>query len=319
MSYWSDRQKQAYQAMEKDETALKKRLSRYYDVEWKRLEKDIQAFYSQYGTNNVIEYRKLLEKLSPADVELLIENIDAFVEKYPQYAHLAPVRENIYKLNRLEGLQQSITLYQLEIGAKNNAEITAYLTKQALRGLNISAEVLGTALYSENSEIIKQFVDIPWSDGKNFSTRIWENSNKLSNYLNTDLAQGFARGDSYETLVKRLRQRFEKVTRNDAYRLVYTEGTFVMAESSMQAFKQDFEKYKLSPIRDEKLCPICRGVASTPFFYIEDRQPGVNFPPIHPWCRCSFEIVVDDWDEWLENYVRTHSSEQAEDIRSKLK
>ena len=29
-------------------------------------------------------------------------------------------------------------------------------------------------------------------------------------------------------------------------------------------------------------------------------MPGVNFPPMHPWCRCTFKIHVDDWNEWLK-------------------
>ena len=106
-------------------------------------------------------------------------------------------------------------------------------------------------------------------------------------------AQGFARGDSYDKLVRQLRKRFSNVNRRDAYRLIFTEGTYVMAESSMQPFTEDFERYRLSPVMDGRTCPICRSLARQ-VFEIKDRQPGVNFPPIHPWCRCSWEIVVDD-------------------------
>ena len=41
---------------------------------------------------------------------LLIQRMDEFEKKYPEYADLMPIRESIYKLNRLEGLQQSIRL-----------------------------------------------------------------------------------------------------------------------------------------------------------------------------------------------------------------
>ena len=33
----------------------------------------------------------------------------------------------------------------------------------------------------------------------------------------------------------------------------------------------------------------------------------MNFPPIHPMCRCTFEIVVDDWNKWLDDYEKKHS------------
>ena len=43
-----------------------------------------------------------MEALSDEDKRLLIEQMDEFAKKYPQYAHLMPVREHM-KLNRLEG------------------------------------------------------------------------------------------------------------------------------------------------------------------------------------------------------------------------
>lgn len=110
MSYWANRQKQLNQAAEKEESKLKKRLSKYYDSEFRKLEKQIAAYYQEYGENNVIEYRKLMEALSDEDKRLLIEQMDEFAKKYPQYAHLMPVRESIYKLNRLEGLQYSVIM-----------------------------------------------------------------------------------------------------------------------------------------------------------------------------------------------------------------
>lgn len=312
MNYWQKRQQQLSEQLEKDEAALKKRLASFYDTESRKLEKQIAAYYQQYGEGNVIQYRKLLEELPDADKRLLIEQMDKFAEKYPQYEGLMPVRESIYKLNRLEGLQYSVKMQQLEIGAVNNEQIRAHLERQAMRGVNAAAETMGFGknFYATNPDIIKQFVDVPWTSGENFSTRIWKNTDKLANYLNTDIAQGFARGESYEKLVRQLRDRFGKVSRNDAYRLIYTEGTYVMAEATMQPFAEDFEEYKVSTVGDGKVCAICRAV-SNQAFKIKDRQPGINFPPFHSWCRCTFEVVVRDWDKWLGEYEKHHGNGQA--------
>ena len=225
MSYWQDRQKKLIQTMEKDEIALKKRLSSFYDTEYRKLDKEIAAYYKQYSTDNVIEYRRLMERLSDEDRQLLFQRMEDFAKKYPQYTHLMPVRESIYKLNRLEGLQYSVKMQQLEIGAVNNEQIKEYLDKQAMRGLNASAEVMGFGknYYANNPDITKLFVNVAWAGGKCFSDRIWDNTDKLAEYLSTDIAQGIARGDSYEKLTKMLRERFTKVSRRDAYRLVYTD------------------------------------------------------------------------------------------------
>ena len=64
MSYWSDRQDQLRKAAEKEEAAIKKRLSKFYDAEFKRLDKEIAAYFQKYGENNVIEYRTLLQNLA---------------------------------------------------------------------------------------------------------------------------------------------------------------------------------------------------------------------------------------------------------------
>lgn len=321
MSYWTDRQEQLKKAAEKDEAKLKRRLSDFYDKEFKRLEKEIAAYYQQYGEDNVISYRTLLQSLSDEDRRLLMERMDEFVAKYPQYANLMPVRESIYKLDRLQGLQYSVYMTEAEIAGYTNEQMTGYLTKLSQKGVNYGMETLGfgAAFYAINADVVKQFVDVPWCNGENFSTRIWNDTQKLAQYLNQDLAQGFARGDSYEKLVRNLRQRFGRVNRKDAYRLVYTEGTYVMAEATMQPFKDNFEKYRLSPVLDGKTCPICRGLREK-VFLISERQPGVNFPPIHPWCRCSWEIVVDDWDAWMDEYVAKHSGDrkQAEKIATRL-
>lgn len=317
MSYWSDRQKELCFALEKDENELKRRLASIYEDEYNKLDREIAAYYQKYGENNVIKYRMLMQTLPAEDVKLLIEKIDDFAAKYPQYAHLVPIRTSIYKLNRLEGLQYSVRMHQLTIGAVNQNEISKHLNRLALKSANASMEALGFGknFYTVNSDIIRLFVDVPWCNGASFSERIWLDCEKLANYITTDIAQGFARGESYERLTKQLRTRFENVSKKDAYRLIYTEGTYVMAESSMQPFTEDFDEYRISTAADGKVCSICSSIAKGTF-KIKDRKPGINFPPFHPWCRCTFEIVVDDWNKWMDDYVKRHktSGEHLKDI-----
>lgn len=83
-------------------------------------------------------------------------------------------------------------------------------------------------------------------------------------------------------------------------------------------FKEAFEKYRISTVGDGKVCTICRGAAQQ-VFDIKDRQPGVNFPPFHAWCRCTFTIVVDDWDKWLDDYEKRHSNGQTEKVANRFR
>ena len=323
MSYWSERQKQLKAYAAKEEERYMKRVTAYYEAELKRLERQIAAYYAAYGEENVIAYRNLLQTLPADDARLLIEQIDEFVKKYPQYADLVPVRETIYRLNRLEGLQYSIRMAEANIAGYADDLMTPYLTELSRRGVNYGMETLGFGknFYSINSDIVKQFVGAPWCNGENFSTRIWNDTQKLAETLNQQIAQGFARGDSYERLTKQLQDRFKRVNKRDVYRLIYTEGTYVMAESSMQPFTQDFQKYRIVTAEDDRVCPVCSGISSE-VFEIEDRQPGTSFPPFHPYCRCTFTVVVEDWGAWLDDYVARHetaeSAKQAEAIASHI-
>lgn len=309
MSYWSDRQDQLRKAAEKEEAAIKKRLSKFYDAEFKRLDKEIAAYFQKYGENNVIEYRTLLQSLDEADRTLLMEQMDEFAEKYPQYAHLLPVRESIYRLDRLQGLQYSVFMSQANIAGYTNEQIAQYEAKLAQQGLNSSMETLGFGknFYSINDNIVQEFVDVPWCNGENFSTRIWNDTQRVAEYINRDMAQAFARGDSYDRIVKDVRRRFG-VNRSNAYRLVFTEGTYVMAESSIKPFEEDFTQYEYSPILDSKTCEICRALNGK-VFEISERQPGVNFPPMHPWCRCTWIPYIGDVNQWLDNYAQRHNIE----------
>lgn len=323
MTYWERRQQELNSVLEKDEEKLKKRLSSFYDTEYRKLEKEIAAYYSMYGEDKVIKYRNLMQNLSDDDKERLIKRMQEFVQLYPEYADLLPVRETIYKLNRLEGLQMSVLMQQYEIGAVDNEEIRKHLEKQALRNANAAAETMGYGknFYTEDSNIIKAVVDTKWCNGKDFSERIWGNVEKLAQYLSSDIAAGFARGDSYEKLVRQLRQRFGKVSRNDAYRLIYTEGTYVMNEARAAAFRQDTEEYifrvQYDKIRRSGWRDICDDLNEKVFRW-DERKPGINFPPMHAWCHCTATPYVSDRQKFIEDYENRHKNGQSQNIVNRM-
>lgn len=293
--YWEQRQEQLWQTLEKDEAALTKRMDAAYTRESAALEKEIAAYYTKYGENGVIRYRSLLQSLGDDDKALLLERMDEFAQKYPEHADLLPVRESIYKLDRLEGLQKSIYLQQLELAAWDDIQLTEHLAKNAMRGYAGAAKFTGGGTYTVREDIVKKFVDTAWADGKNFSQRIWDNRAKLAGYLNQDFAMAMARGDSYTKCVKVLRERFD-VGASSAKALAYTEGSFVMNESSMEAFADQYEEYAVSCARDSKVCDRCAPLNGKQF-RIKERVAGENFPPFHTRCRCSYTIVVESVKE----------------------
>lgn len=326
--YWTERRHQLLAEMEQDERKLVERLTAYYKREAAAIKREIAAFYAEYGKDNVIEYRMLKQVLSPEDLTLLMERMDDFAKKYPQFAYLMPVRESIYKLDRLQGLQYSILVQELEIGAIEQKEFDRHLRQYAMESANLAAEELGfgTKFYAINAQIVTDVVTERWSNAENFSARIWAYREKLAATLNTDIAQGFARGMKYDDLARMLMDYLNEgeKERKNAMRLVFTEGTFIFNEANAQVNEQEYEFYQLSPVSESwsmnhshiAPCDICRGIADNqkkePVRFSE-RVPGENFPPLHPRCRCSFEIVVPDQDDWIERYVAKHGGDYIQE------
>lgn len=322
--YWEQRVLQLIEQMEADEAILNEKLAKVYERMLAELQRDIKAYYQEYGTDGVIEYRKLLASLSDAERELLMQKMNEFALKYPEYAELLPIRESIYKLDRLEGLQYSVWVQQLEIGAIEQATFEAHLAKYAALAANLAAEQLGFGkkFYRINDAIIRAVIGERWAQGKNYSQTLWGNVEKLAETMNTEIAQGFARGETYERLAKIIKDRFG-VERRDAMRLIYTEGTFVFNEAQARVHEQQFGYYRMSYVTegatekaDPKVCPVCRAIADfqreEPVSF-ENRNPGINFPPMHPRCRCSYIVVEPDWDDWIERYVAEHGGDYIQE------
>lgn len=298
--------------MQQSEAELKKRLTTAYDEQYSKLEKEIAAYYQTYGVDNVIEYRKLMQALPEKEYKILMRDIELFCVRHPEYAHLAPARRSAYIINRLEGLQMSVELERLELMAEEESQIKAHLEAIDKRGYEAVIEKTG-AVGTVNRDIVKAVVNTDWSKSGNFSSKIWTRTANLAKVLNSEISAGFARGDNYQKLTKTLRRKFS-VSQNEAMRLVYTEGTYVLNESTAQAIEQTFDYYAIAPIEDGKACQVCLDIAASaktsPVRY-SARIAGVNFPPFHPWCRCSTYIVIPDKQAWIENYVRTHGGDPA--------
>lgn len=287
--YWKDRNIKALAAVEREEEKTKRRLLKIYRAEETRLRKEIAAFYQQHGEKGVVEFRKVLEQLTPAEKNALYSNFRAFTANRPQIAHLEEIRNNIYKLNRLEGLQASVSLHLAQIAEQEEAEVSEHLQKIGHISWEAVSDTLG---HGVDERIARRFIGTEWAGGADFSSRVWGNAEKTAAILNTEIAQGFARGDNYRKLTKKLTDKFENVTTRQAYRLIYTEGTYVYNETAAEGFSEEgYKAYQISTAQDAKVCSICRDLDGLTFRF-DEREPGTNFPPMHPFCRCSF-VVVD--------------------------
>lgn len=301
-SYWHSRQTLADAAMEKDERALSIRVHNAYESELRRLNREIAEYYQRYGENGILEYRRLMETMDPKDRELLIRDCDEFLRQHPDMQSIVDVRKSIYQLNRLEGLQASARLHLYQATGDVVQRVDNHIMRQSLRGANTAAEAMGfgRSFYSMDSDAVRRFVDTVWTGSASYSQRIWDNTETLASYVAQDMSKALARGDSYQRIAKALEKRFVDVPQSSLMRLVYTEGTYVSRMAQAEELKREgFDSYTIQAVHDGRTCEQCHGVEGKTFRF-EDMQVGVNFPPLHPYCRCQIAPAVDDWDAWQQ-------------------
>ena len=287
-----------------------------YDAESKKLEKEIAYYYQTYGKDNVLEYRVMMKQLTKEEATMLYEDVDNFFRLHPEHAALRPVRESIYKLNRLEGLQLSIMKQQLGLSSEEATLIGDHLlyytisTYEGVQGLIPFNQFDGRAAKQVGQKIIND---------TDFEKRLLANREKLANYLNNDIAKGIARGDSYDKLSKQICDRFDGVSRRSAYRLLYTEGTRMFNRANSEAFAEaGINQYRYCTAGDNRVCSDCKALEGN-VYNLSEARDGTNYPPMHPWCRCHTEPAVD-WDKWLNDRIasREYTVEQREEARELL-
>lgn len=303
-TYWEKRQKQLWKRQDKEEAKLNYKLSKEYKRMEKEIEQEMSYYYLTYGEDNIIDFRVMMEVLTETERNLIFMNYDQFAQRYPQYAYLQPVRNSIYKLNRLEGLQMDIWHQQMNIGAIEQEEFNKLLEKSYTMAYQSSMKGLPNKgiFFSVNSDAMKETLSGRWIDGKNYSDRIWSNKDKLARSLSTDLRNGIIRGDSYRDITRTIRRK-TNVGINDSMRLVTTESAFVMNQANKQAFiDEGVEEYEITAILDKRTSDTCEKMNGQTYRF-EDAKVGVNYPPFHPWCRTTVVPVEDDEIADAENNV----------------
>ncbi len=301
-SYWQRRRARADARLGKAEQDVAKRAEAYYREELKRLEKEIAAFYAEFAEVQVDAYKAAFMKLSADDERMLWEDCDRFAAEYPERAWIVPVRKGIYRLTRLEGLQQSARLGLAKATAKTEGLLKGHFEQAAREAAKAVADTMGFDFYDDGA--VSRFVGTKWADGKSFSERIWDNTAKLAEYVAGDMAKALARGDSYVKLRDEIARRFVGQSVSNIMRVVQTEGTYVSRQVQGEEMQRaGFDAYYIDSVEDKHTCDTCRAISKRSHeepFRFEDAKPGENYPPLHPRCRCEVNPAVDDWADFIK-------------------
>lgn len=143
---------------------------------------------------------------------------------------------------------------------------------------------------------IKHLQSFSWlGDGRTYSTDIWKNTGKLTSSIKDELLISLMTGRDTRETAQAIAERFN-VGQNDARRLVRTESAFFHNQMELLSYEEaDIEKYIFVAVLDKRTSRICQEHDNQ--VYDRDKAtPGVNYPPLHPWCRSTTVGYDEDAD-----------------------
>jgi SPP1 gp7 family putative phage head morphogenesis protein len=104
--------------------------------------------------------------------------------------------------------------------------------------------------------------------------------------LGNVIAEGLAKGDSYEAVAKTARSIVEDPARSEM--IVNTEYNRAMTEAAVETYKEA-EIEQVEWLAEADACPECEANAAASPYPLD----GGEQPPQHPNCRCALSPVVD--------------------------
>ena len=153
---------------------------------------------------------------------------------------------------------------------------------------------IGFSFNALDEDLVERLIKTPWN-GRNYSERIWNNTQKLSETLKDEVLQAVLTGKKEKDVTDELINRFN-VSEFESKRLIRTETAHINNEMEALSYEEaDIEKYRFVAVLDTRTSHICRE-HDYKVYKVSERQVGVNYPPLHPFCRSTTIAVFDGED-----------------------
>ena len=240
---------------------------------------------------NVKQIEKQLVKYYASVMERLIADYEATYNKYQDSLERGkePTPADLYKLDKYWQLQAQTRSELEKLGNKSISALSKIFELQYF-DTYLALGIEGMPSYSTlDKQLVKQMVNSIWvADGKNYSQRVWENTERLAATLNEQLILCAASGKTTSDLKKQLMERFN-VSYNRAKTLAHTEMVHIQTEAA----KKRYEDYGIQYVEvlvdvDERTCDKCKALVGKKF--LTTATPPL---PVHPNERCCLIPVID--------------------------
>ena len=255
----------------------------------------------QKGLN---ELRKVLEaRPNDPNIQRLLADLDS-----PAYA---------YRMKRLERLSADLDLMRESIyhsEKKGSDSFYSDLMKDSYYRATFDLQQQTGLAYSFSDlpeTEIKRLQGLKWT-GEAYSDRIWSNTGALASSVKDELLVSLMTGRSVRDTSQAIAERFG-AGQNNARRLVRTESAFFHNQMELLSYEDaEITKYKFVAVLDKRTSHICQQ-HDNKVYNTDEAVPGVNYPPLHPWCRSTTIAHDDDIDySKLERRARNPETGKVE-------
>lgn len=311
-SYWEDRAKQRMAEYHRDADVVVKTINAAYDKAQKDIQVEIDKIFSTFSTNGELvpeKAKKILNQKIPNPLFNMVKKL------YPKIKNerirkwlLVRINAPAYRarITRLEALKESIYLRSKEL-----ADVEISLNESSyLKTINSAyyrtmfdiqkGTGYGFEFAKMSDKTIKEILLNRWS-GEHFSDRVWGNTDVLASQVTEVITAGFMSGVSNHKMIRELAERMN-VGKFAASRLIRTETTYMANAAEMASYEEaEIEKYQFLATLDLRTSEQCRA-KDLKVFKVSEATPGVNMPPLHPFCRST--TIAYFGEEELNNIQR---------------
>lgn len=314
-NYWDRRAIIRLSSAEKTGDEYINRIKKIYDQAYRNINKEIRAVYRNYSKETGLNVQKLKELLTRSETaktweQMKRQGLDKYVlDNYKsRISRLEQIQAQIYAKAKQIYPKEELEHTMCYNGVINDSYYKAVYDTQMGTGYNFGFNGI-----SQNT--INALLNEKWS-GKNYSQRIWGNTDILAESLSQVVGGALVSGQSIEKTTKQIKDRFN-VSKYYAERLVRTETNHFNNEADAMAYEEmGIDKYVFVATLDSRTSPICQNMDNEVIEY-KDRKPGVNFPPLHPNCRSKTRgYLGEEAEKNLKRRARNPITGQTEVINN---
>ena len=148
--------------------------------------------------------------------------------------------------------------------------------------------------------------------GKRFSERVWgSNMDELVSRVESLVTNDLNRGYPIDQSSKLLAIEFDRA-RNRAVTVLQTETNGIQAQATLDEYQDDnIKKYRYLATLEVHTCPIC-GELDGKVFLVKDAEKGVNYPTMHPHCRCTTVPALEKGGKRYARDIETGTGYEVE-------